>query len=83
MQNQINPHFLYNTLEAMRGDALTSGMESLANVAQALSSFFRYTISDMYFLVTVDEELENIRNYFVVQKYRFGDNMKLDINFSG
>lgn len=81
LQNQINPHFLYNTLEAMRGDALTSGMESLANVAQALSSFFRYTISDMYFLVTVDEELENIRNYFVVQKYRFGDNMKLDINF--
>jgi two-component system sensor histidine kinase YesM len=81
LQNQINPHFLYNTLEAMRGDALTSGMESLANVAQALSAFFRYTISDMYFLVTVDEELENIQNYFIVQKYRFGNNLKLDVNF--
>lgn len=81
LQNQINPHFLYNTLEAMRGDALTSGMESLANVAQALSSFFRYTISDVQFLVTVDDELENINNYFLIQKYRFGDNLKLEINF--
>lgn len=81
LQNQINPHFLYNTLEAMRGDALTSGMESLANVAQALSSFFRYTISDVQFLVTVDDELENINNYFFIQKYRFGDDLKLEINF--
>ena len=53
LQNQIHPHFLYNTLEAMRGDALVSGMESLANVAAALSAFFRYTISDMKFLVNM------------------------------
>ena len=81
LQNQIHPHFLYNTLEAMRGDALVSGMESLANVAAALSAFFRYTISDMKFLVTVEEELENINNYFLVQKYRFGDSLKLEIHF--
>lgn len=81
LQNQIHPHFLYNTLEAMRGDALVSGMESLANVAAALSAFFRYTISDMQFLVTVEEELENINNYFFVQQYRFGNNLKLEINF--
>lgn len=82
LQNQIHPHFLYNTLEAMRGDALVSGMKSLANVAAALSAFFRYTISDMQFLVTVEEELENINNYFLVQQYRFGENLKLEINFS-
>lgn len=81
LQNQIHPHFLYNTLEAMRGDALVRGMESLANVAAALSAFFRYTISDMHFLVTVEEELENINNYFLVQQYRFGDSLKLEINF--
>lgn len=81
LQNQINPHFLYNTLEAMRGDALIGGMESLAGVAQALSAFFRYTISDMQFLVTVEEELENINNYFRIQKYRFGDNLRLEVNF--
>ena len=81
LQNQIHPHFLYNTLEAMRGDALVSGMESLANVAAALSAFFRYTISDMQFLVTVEEELENINNYFMVQQYRFGDSLRLEIHF--
>ena len=81
LQNQIHPHFLYNTLEAMRGDALVSGMKTLANVAAALSAFFRYTISDMQILVTVEEELENVSNYFLVQQYRFGENMKLEIHF--
>lgn len=81
LQNQINLHFLYNALEAIRGDALTSGMKSLADVVLALSAFFRYTISGMQTLVSVDEELENINNYFLVQKYRFGENLQLKINF--
>lgn len=81
LQNQINPHFLYNTLEAMRGDAQMNGLLSLANTAKALSTFFRYTITDMQFLVTVDAELDNINNYFQVQQYRFGDKLKMEVNF--
>lgn len=45
LQNQINPHFLYNTLEAIRGDALCEGVESIADTTEALSTFFRYTIT--------------------------------------
>ncbi|WP_420218032.1 sensor histidine kinase [Lacrimispora sp. AGF001] len=77
LQNQINPHFLYNTLEAIRGDALSLGMESVANITEALATFFRYTITDTGSLVTIEDELDNVDNYFKIQKYRFGE--KLDI----
>jgi len=77
LQNQINPHFLYNTLEAIRGDALSLGMDSVANITEALATFFRYTITDTGSLVTIEDELDNVDNYFKIQKYRFGE--KLDI----
>lgn len=79
LQNQINPHFLYNTLEAIRGDALSEGMESVANVTEALATFFRYTISNMDKLVSLEEELNNADNYFAIQNYRFGDRVGMEI----
>lgn len=79
LQNQINPHFLYNTLDSIRGDALAAGVESIANVAEALSTFFRYTITETRNLVTIAEELENVNNYFTIQQYRFGDKLSMNI----
>ena len=79
LQNQINPHFLYNTLEAIRGDALSAGLDNIADITEALSTFFRYTITNTGNLVTLGEELENIENYFLIQKYRFGDKLKMEI----
>ncbi len=81
LQNQINPHFLYNTLEAIRGDALASGMVSLAEIAEALATYFRYTISKMNRLVTVEEELNNVKNYFRIQRYRYGDRMQMTLSY--
>lgn len=80
LQNQINPHFLYNTLEAIRGDALREGIPNIAEIAEALAAFFRYTITDVGNLVTLEAELENVENYFIIQQYRFGDKFKLTIN---
>lgn len=77
LQNQINPHFLYNTLEGIRGEALCAGLENVADMTEALSTFFRYTISNLEHLVTLEDELENIENYFFIQKYRFGDRLDL------
>ena len=68
-------------IEAIRGDALDQGMDSLAMTAEALSAFFRYSISDTSLLASVDSELANIRNYFLIQKYRFGDSLDLEIHF--
>jgi len=66
LQNQINPHFLYNTLEAIRGDALSVGMRDIASITEALATFFRYTISNMDNLVSLAEELSNAENYFAI-----------------
>ena len=41
LQNQINPHFLYNTLEGIRGEALAAGMDNVAEMTEALATFFR------------------------------------------
>lgn len=82
LQNQINPHFLYNTLEGIRGETLSAGLDSVAKMTEALETFFRYTISNVENLVSLEDELCNIENYYIIQQYRFGErvNLKIDIN---
>ncbi|MDO5345964.1 MAG: sensor histidine kinase [Lachnospiraceae bacterium] len=81
LQNQINPHFLYNTLESIRGEALIAGLDSVADMTEALAKFFRYTITKVENLVSVEEELDNCENYFWIQKYRFGDRLQLHVKY--
>lgn len=81
LQNQINPHFLYNTLEGIRSEALIGGMDSVAEMAEALAKFFRYTISNLKTMVTVEDELNNVRNYCLIQQYRFGNKIQLKIEY--
>ncbi|EET58653.1 ATPase/histidine kinase/DNA gyrase B/HSP90 domain protein [Marvinbryantia formatexigens DSM 14469] len=81
LQNQINPHFLYNTLESIRGEALIAGLDSVADMTEALAKFFRYTITKVENLVSVEEELDNCETYFGIQKYRFGDRLQLHIEY--
>jgi len=79
LQNQINPHFLYNTLEAIRSDALVAGVSDIADITESLATFFRYTISNYSNKVTLEDELSNVENYFKIQQYRFGEKIKLDL----
>lgn len=81
LQNQINPHFLYNTLEGIRSEALIAGVDSIAEMTEALSTFFRYTISQVNHLVTLEDELANIENYYYIQQFRFGDKLELNIEY--
>lgn len=80
LQNQINPHFLYNTLESIRGEALIAGLGGVADMTEALAKFFRYTITKVENLVSVEEELDNCETYFHIQKYRFGDRLCLHVD---
>ena len=82
LQNQINPHFLYNTLEGIRGETLHAGLNHVAKMTEALATFFRYTISNMDNLVTLEDEMENIDNYYIIQRYRFGDRITLKTEYS-
>lgn len=81
LQNQINPHFLYNTLESIRGEALIAGLTGVAEMTEGLAKFFRYTITKVENLVSVEEELDNCETYFSIQKYRFGDRLRLHISY--
>ncbi len=79
LQNQINPHFLYNTLEGIRSEAMEAGLTSIAEMTEALSRFFRYTISNMDNLVSLENELDSVQTYFLIQQYRFGKRLQLRI----
>lgn len=82
LQSQINPHFLYNTLECIRSEALLYECQSIADMAKALAAFFRYSISKKENIVTVRDELRNIENYFMIQSYRFENKFSFDIKVS-
>ncbi len=48
---------------------------------EALSTFFRYTISNVENLVTLEDELRNVHNYYIIQQYRFGERLKLSVEY--
>ena len=81
LQNQINPHFLYNSLETIRSEAIMNGAVNAGTMAEALATFFRYTISNLDYLVQIEDELENIQNYFTIQHYRFGNKIGIQITY--
>ncbi len=81
LQSQINPHFLYNTLECIRGQALLDGNGSIASMLEALGNFFRYSISRRENIVTLADEIGNINSYMLIQNYRFSNRYKLEIDF--
>ncbi len=71
LQSQINPHFLYNTLDTIRGQAHIAGQDNIEAMALALSKLFRYSISSYDTLVSLEEELQAVKNYFLIQNFRF------------
>ena len=80
LQSQINPHFLYNTLESIRGQALLDDNREIARMVEALAAFFRYSISrHQSNLVTLRDELANINNYMLIQRYRFNNRFSLEV----
>lgn len=81
LQNQINPHFLYNTLEGIRGETLNAGLDNVAKMTEALATFFRYTISNVENLVTLEDEIINVNNYYIIQKYRFNERIDLNVEY--
>lgn len=76
LQNQINPHFLYNTLEIIRSRALVIGNTEVAEMVEALALQFRYCINHQGELATLEQELNNVHNYLLIQQYRYGNKFK-------
>lgn len=80
LQSQINPHFLYNTLEAIRSQAMIDQYEELADMVETLSRYYRYCVSNKKNFVHLEDELENIRNYFKIQQFRFDNRFVLEVS---
>lgn len=76
LQNQINPHFLYNTLESIRGAALYHGISDIAAMSKALSLLFRYSISERV-LVSIKEEMQHLDNYISIQNFRYENKFEM------
>ena len=82
LQEQINPHFLYNALECIRGQALAENAGKVADAARALSQYFRYCISNKSSLVTLRDEINYVKDYVTIQQFRFQDRFVLEISVS-
>ena len=78
-RNQINPHFLYNTLSCMRDMALIHDEDDIAEMAMALSDIFRYAVKGSN-IVTVRDEIEYIDKYAKIIDYRFMGKITIDVN---
>ncbi|WP_438349408.1 cache domain-containing sensor histidine kinase [Paenibacillus sp. FA6] len=84
LQAQINPHFLFNTLEAFNWSLQEKGEEELASLVVAMSKLFRYTISNPNHdeWVTIGEELEQVRRYLLIMQMRLGDRLSWHVDVS-
>ncbi|PYI53493.1 cache domain-containing sensor histidine kinase [Paenibacillus flagellatus] len=67
LQAQINPHFLYNTLDSVNWLALESGVDDIAEINSALANMYRYITKDADELVTLSDELEQVKRYVHIQ----------------
>ncbi|MDO5538727.1 MAG: histidine kinase [Eubacteriales bacterium] len=82
LQSEINPHFLYNTLDSIFWAAEEYGAENVANMSVALSNVFRMSLNQGKSICTLKEELELVQNYMVVQNMRFNGRFQLQIDLS-
>ena len=73
LQAQINPHFLYNTLDTIIWMAESKKTDQVVKIVTALSSFFRISLSKGMDWITIGEEVERIKSYLTIQKMRYHD----------
>lgn len=73
LQAQVKPHFLYNTLDAMGYLALSGKCDEVYEALEALGEYYRTSLSKGREVITVGEEIEIVKNYFLLQKLRYGD----------
>ncbi len=79
LQAQINPHFLYNTLDTIVWLAEGDDQKKVVGMVKSLSEFFRTSLSQGKELVTIKEELLHVRSYLEIQQVRYQDIMEFEI----
>ena len=73
LQSQMNPHFLYNTLDAINWLAFKEKQTEICNLVAAISSLIRASISNKKSIITIEQELDYVKNYIYIQHIRYKD----------
>jgi two-component system, sensor histidine kinase YesM len=79
LKAQVNPHFLYNTLQSIDWMARLGDNQGVSTMVTALGKFLRYSVSKQGDIVTVRQEVEQIENYLVIQKTRYKDKFDVEV----
>lgn len=79
LQSQINPHFLYNSLDSCLWLMRLNRQEEAVTMLSALSKLFRIALSKGHDLIAVKEELEHVKNYLVIQSMRYKQKLSYSI----
>lgn len=82
LQSQINPHFLYNTLDSIVWMAENGKSEEVITMVTALAKLFRISISRGRNIISAKEELEHAKNYLIIQKTRYKNKFEFQLNYS-
>ena len=80
LQSQINPHFLYNTLDTIVWLAESGEQKKVVRMVGSLSDFFRASLNQGKDIVSIREELMHVRSYLEIQQVRYQDIMQYEIN---
>ena len=79
LETQINPHFLYNSLQAISTEALECNMTKISKMVEALAFTLRYCFKEAD-LVGISKELEHVKNYLLLQKARFDERLTVEFD---
>lgn len=71
LQSQIQPHFLYNTLECIHWQAMADGNKEISTLVKALAKYYRICLSNGKDVISLEMELDHIRNYLIIQNTRY------------
>lgn len=82
LQAQINPHFLYNTLDLINWTAINKNVPEISQTVQSLSKFFKISLSKGSNIIPIQDEVEHVRLYMEIQNQRYNDafNFEIDID---
>lgn len=79
LQSQINPHFIYNTLNSIKWMASIQGATGISEMTTALAKLLKSISKGTSLLVSIEEELSLLQDYFTIQSYRYGGTITMDI----
>lgn len=82
LQNQINPHFIYNTLNSIKWMATIQNAPGIAEMVTALARLLKNVSKSMEKLIPLEKEFDLLNDYFTIQRYRYGGTIAMEIHSS-